>query len=476
MMGGRTARFGGIFLLTLHFVRPVAPGGQSPVSQTVPPTASRTVRVHHLHFLAGDPIAAMQARADRWSGTLVPLPGLGPAVRIGTQYLLFASQQNASATPAGIERTQALFTESVRWLSDRGIRVAAPEFAQLPPALVSEELPLDHVAFASDSFASTVDDLVARGATLSSRTSESAMFALPEGNRIEILKSGEAPDAYWCPMHPGVRSSAAGKCPLCSMDLVVIKPPRVGEYRMDVDVTPGAQRRGIGGLHIVLRDPDSGVPVSDLLTVHEKPLHLFMISRDLEYFAHLHPELAEDGGFALKHTAPPGPYVIIADFLPGNGTSQMLHRAIVAPGPGQPIGPRVVPPTAFDIPDAAQSARGQQTWGSVEKTVDGVRIRLDGADLVTGQIGLLRFHLFNANDGTPINDLEPYLGAPGHMLMTTWDLTNAVHGHPEETSTSTGVITFKPLLPSPGAAKLWLQFQRKGKVSTLSFTVDIADQ
>ena len=74
---------------------------------------------------------------------------------------------------------------------------------------------------------------------------------------------------------------------------------------MDVGVTLGAQRRGLSGLRLVLRDPANGAPVNDLLTVHQKPLHLFMISRNLEYFAHVHPEPSANRSFVLKHEAPP---------------------------------------------------------------------------------------------------------------------------------------------------------------------------
>ena len=100
---------------------------------------------------------------------------------------------------------------------------------------------------------------------------------------------------------------------------------------------------------------------------------------------------------------------------------------------------------------------------------------MDAADLIAGRFGLLRFHLFNAATGTPIADLEPYLGAPGHMLMTNATLTDTVHGHPEETGTRTPFITFKPLMPPPGVAKLWLQFQRNGKVTTASFVIDVLE-
>jgi hypothetical protein len=282
-------------------------------------------------------------------------------------------------------------------------------------------------------------------------------------------------DGYWCPMHPSVRSSAAGKCPLCAMDLVVIRPPAIDEYHMDVAVLPGAARRGASGLRLVLREPLNNTPVSDLVTVHEKPLHLFMVSRDLEYFAHVHPEPSANGSFRLTHEAPPGEYVIIADFLPTNGTAQMVHRAIATPGLDRP--PAHTPTTNLrpDIPDATAIAAGNATRGSVEKTVDGTRIRLEGADLIAGQIGLLRFHLSNAADGTAISDLEPYLGAPGHMLMTNSTLTDSVHGHPEETDTRISAITFRPLLPPPGVSKLWLQFQRSGKLTTVPFVIDVQE-
>ena len=75
---------------------------------------------------------------------------------------------------------------------------------------MSDALPLDHVGFVSTGFATTVDRLMARGARALNRTSDAAMFALPDGNRVEIVKDTEAPDAYWCPMHPGVRSGATG--------------------------------------------------------------------------------------------------------------------------------------------------------------------------------------------------------------------------------------------------------------------------
>lgn len=241
---------------------------------------------------------------------------------------------------------------------------------------------------------------------------------------------------------------------------------------MDVTVMPGAHGRGLGGLRLRLSDP-AGKPVSGFVTVHEKALHLFVVGRDLEYFAHVHPEAVGDG-FVVSQQAPPGEYVVIADFLPANGAPQMLHRAVATPRLNRPVALAAAIPRA-DIPDAAATESGNPTWGSAEKTADGVRIRLEAADLIGGRIALLRFHLFNADTGTPVADLEPFLGAPAHMLMATSALTDAVHGHPEETDLTTSVITFKPMMPPPGVAKLWLQFQRRGRITTVPFVIGVLE-
>src|SRR4051794_31437851 len=80
-----------------------------------------------------------------------------------------------------------------------------------------------------------------------------------------LASDADQTDAYWCPMHPGVRSGATGTCPICSMDLVPILPAVAGQYRMDVTVMPGARGRGLGGLRLRISDP-AGKPPSGYVT------------------------------------------------------------------------------------------------------------------------------------------------------------------------------------------------------------------
>ena len=287
-----------------------------------------------------------------------------------------------------------------------------------------------------------------------------ARFRLTSGLVVEIVRDTDRPDAYWCPMHPGVRSPGSGKCPLCAMALVPITPPRIGEYKIDVTLLPRAVG-GASGFEVAVRDPDKGDPVTSFIDVHERPLHLFVISRDLAQFAHVHPVPRQDGVFELRHDLAAGEYVLIADFLPAGGTPQLVQRAVVTPGYTGPLfGP---------FPELASSL----SPGASEQVSGGLRIRMEAPSPVPRRETGVRFHVSDAATNLPITDLEPYLGASGHLLIVNQDVTAAIHAHPEGATSSGPVVTFAPVFPAPGRYKVWAQFQRKGAVVTAAFVIDV---
>ncbi len=65
----------------------------------------------------------------------------------------------------------------------------------------------------------------------------------PSGLGVEIVRDTTLPDVWWCPMHVDVRSPTGGSCPICSMALVPIPPPRVGEYTPGCLASAAARRR-----------------------------------------------------------------------------------------------------------------------------------------------------------------------------------------------------------------------------------------
>ena len=121
-----------------------------------------------------------------------------------------------------------------------------------------------------------------------------------------------------------------GTCPACGMSLVPIPPPKIGGYA--IDVTQVRDGQALAGLELAVREPGTGTLVTKFVELHEKTLHLFVVSRDLRYFAHVHPEQRPDGTFSLSHSLPAGRYMLIADFLPSGGTVQMVQKAIIVSG------------------------------------------------------------------------------------------------------------------------------------------------
>ena len=421
------------------------------------PIARPAVRFHHLHYAVADPGAQLRPASDALQGVRTIVPGIGVGVRVEREYLLFA---RAPLDPDASSRRQQgaadLYADAVRWLSRRGFSVQP---ATLRDTLVARSLPrerIDHIAFAADDLPRA---LAAIGAKPASSSDVAATFRLPSGAIVEIVQATDRPDAYWCPMHPGVRAPATGKCPLCGMALVPIPPPRPGEYRLDAELRPRADG-GASHLRLAVRDPESDAVVSSFVDVHERAFHLFVISRDLERFAHVHPSQNTDGSFELDHPLAPGLYLLIADFLPAGGTSQLVHRMVATPGYSGPL---------FGAPPPLEPGPDEQVAG-------GLRIRMTVESPAPRRPVPIRFEIADAVRGTPVTDLEPFLGAAGHLLIVDNDLSTAIHGHPEETGTAGSSVTFAPVLPAHGRYKLWVQFQRRGEVITAPFVIEVRSE
>jgi hypothetical protein len=415
------------------------PAGARAASSTTQ-SAAPSVRFHHLHYTVGDPAAAMSEAATRLEGVRVILQGLGVGVRSGREFVLF-DRAVASEVPRPDRPAAAAIALAFDRLESWGLDVGAKVPADHRLASLFRELPVDHVAFTADDFAALIQSLAQRDILPLSRREGSALFDAGDGLRLEIVRDTDREDAFWCPMHPDVRSADEGKCPVCAMTLVPIPPPKIGEYRLDVTQVIDDGR--MQGLRFAVREPETNAMVAKFAVVHERIFHLFIVSRDLRYFAHVHPEAASDGRLQLTQGLPPGEYMLIADFLPIGGTSQMVQKAIV-------------------VSRGAAGADGQSDS-------HGLHVKVSTEEVAPGKHARLTFTVTDAKTGAPVTDLEPYLGAPAHMLIVRADLSDAIHTHPEELATSGPTVTFHPIIPAEGRYKGWIQFQRHGKVSTTSF-------
>lgn len=206
-------------------------------------------------------------------------------------------------------------------------------------------------------------------------------------------------------------------------------------------------------LTLELKDPD-GKRVTDLQVVHEKLLHLIVVSSDLSFFTHEHPTHRADGTLELALTLPhPGNYTVYADFAPNGGTGVVASTTLSIAG----AAPAPVAPAPVALP------------GSVSEGDFTVDLRTDAPLSASGATMLD----FTIRDGSgPITDLRPYLGAKGHCVIVSADRKRYLHSHPMDGGDAT-TVRFHTVFPDAGTYKIWVEFRPRGEPLRVSFTVNV---
>lgn len=226
-----------------------------------------------------------------------------------------------------------------------------------------------------------------------------------------------------------------------------------GGYTLDLrtpEVTAGKR----ADLSFVIRD-DDGRAVTAYQREHEKELHLIVASRDLATYRHLHPTRAADGTWSIPVELPrAGGYRVFADFTPATKDAENLTLGADLAAAG------TYEPQRLPAPNATAAIHGYD-------------VRLDGG-LRPGKESELKLKV--SRDGHPVTNLQPYLGAYGHLVaLRSGDLAYLhVHpnGEPGDGTTKPGPeISFTATAPSSGTYRLFLDFKHEGEVHTAAFTV-----
>ncbi|MDP9369194.1 MAG: heavy metal translocating P-type ATPase, partial [Chloroflexota bacterium] len=217
-------------------------------------------------------------------------------------------------------------------------------------------------------------------------------------------------------------------------------------------------------------DAATGETITDLPNDHERPMHLILVSRDLQEFQHIHPEPGSDGAYRVSTTLPSeGTYLLYDEFKSGDQT--VLDRRELVVGTPSADGASLTP----DL---------------VPKTVDGVSVALQAPEaLRTGEAAQFTFTV--SRDGLPLTDLSPYLGAAAHVAVVAEDGGAFAHVHGEAAAAGNGhdagegddhgipaafgpEVTFEHTFPEPGRYKVWGQFARGDQVITVPFVVEVS--
>jgi hypothetical protein len=210
---------------------------------------------------------------------------------------------------------------------------------------------------------------------------------------------------------------------------------------------------GAAGEPFRFRITDSGgEAVQEFEVAHERELHLIVVGRDLATFAHLHPSQASDGTWSVDLPAlAPGAYRAFADFSVADGPELTLGVDLTVPGSSRPA---PLPPTRDTT------------------TVDDYEVALAGTPVAGTDAEV---ELTVSRDGEPVSDLEPYLGAAGHLVAIRNGDLAYLHVHPMDGAGERNGpgVRFAVEVPSPGTYRLFFDFAHRGEVRTAAFTVHV---
>lgn len=263
---------------------------------------------------------------------------------------------------------------------------------------------------------------------------------------------------------------------------IATSAPKAG-FRAELRTEPAVVKAGTPVSLSFMVKNGKGSTVRFLQFVHEKPLHLLIVSDDLAEFYHIHPEMQVDDSYAVKQTFPYGGlYRLYADYTPpGYGTIVEQFEL------------RVEGPERARVPLAADNNLTTQS--------DGLRVELTSDKaLRAGEDLMLRFALFDAQTNAPVNNLQLYLGSLAHFVIVSQDLNEFIHAHPldagevfdpsqdpnlhvhDPSQLSKTLVGPSPpevsahvSFPRAGLYKLWAQFQRDGRVIVVPFVLKVAE-
>ncbi len=228
-------------------------------------------------------------------------------------------------------------------------------------------------------------------------------------------------------------------------------------------------------MQVHLEDADRR-PLRGLVVHHDRIVHVIIIGKDLNVFAHIHPEdmgpitdeMLKKALFPLQYTFPmAGEYMMGLDFATKDGHYSKRVSLLVS---GRP---RMAEPKA-DI--------------STKKDFGPYRVilRTSPHSIKPNTETLLRFLIKKNNK--PVTDLGPYLGAPMHLAVVRNDLTEFIHTHgtvPGALHSHDGDTHGSPpdrfgpevdasiVFPVKGVYKIFSEVNHEGKTLLFDFMVKV---
>ena len=187
-----------------------------------------------------------------------------------------------------------------------------------------------------------------------------------------------------------------------------------------------------------------------LETIHERKVHLIIVSEDLEYFYHIHPTKENNGHYSVDFNIPfGGRYKLFAEYKPqGNNKITDVFEFIAA---------------GVNKPDEVY--KSQKTFFSGNEY--SVKL-LNAENLLVGKENLIIAEFYKDGEKLKITGLENYLGEKAHAVAISIKDKNFMHVHPMVMEEE---LNLDLNFDKPDLYRLWLQFKINGVVYTADFVV-----
>jgi len=282
---------------------------------------------------------------------------------------------------------------------------------------------------------------------------------------------------YICPMNceKGKTYDQPGTCPVCNMNLEPMKAEagaNTAEYFTAFTANPAQLEAGKSGMLSFtpkIKGNESAPVPLDL--VHEKKMHLILVSDDLSWFDHIHPEYSATGSYDIKvmgkgenFTAgrghnetrfdAGGKYWAFTDYKPTGGLNQVNKTELnVAGTPAKAVA---------------------YTQSKMTTSIDGYSITFDphGSAIASGAHTHMHIDITEKGKRLTPDKIENYLGAKAHVVMIETTIKEFLHVHPEVVGDE---IEMETTFAKPGTYRGWLQFQTDGKVHTADFVLNVEE-
>ncbi|MFC0625817.1 hypothetical protein [Kribbella deserti] len=211
-------------------------------------------------------------------------------------------------------------------------------------------------------------------------------------------------------------------------------------------------------LQLRLYDGNTGRAVDDVVAHHAALLHAVVTSQTGNDFRHAHPVRTSPGVYTLRMAAyEPGRYYLHAEFERTDSGAQLVSAD-------------------FEV-------GGSPVARPVERQAGNVRIDVGAA--IAGRPVTVEAEVTGAND------LQPWLGMAGHLVLRDQSGTFFGHAHeltsmaaqaktvraaaPDETVATLGpALRFTYTFPRPGRYLAWLQYARNYRIHTVPFVITVA--